>query len=96
MSGEGIKASFGQIAEAASSISSGATQVQQQLDDLKSQVDKTLAQWEGAAQGAYQASQAKWAQAAGDLQAVLAAIGTAVQQAGEAYQQAEQANTNRW
>ncbi|MET8756739.1 WXG100 family type VII secretion target [Lentzea sp. NPDC004782] len=92
----GIKATFGEIESAGSQISSGASQVQQQLDDLKAQVDKTLAAWEGSAQGAYQASQAKWAQAAGDLQAVLAAIGTAVQQAAEAYRTAEQQNTQRW
>ncbi|NKE61930.1 WXG100 family type VII secretion target [Lentzea sp. PSKA42] len=91
-----MKVGFAEIANAASSITSGASQVQGQLDDLQQQVTKTLAAWEGATQGAYQEAQAKWTQAATDLQEVLAAIGIAVQQAGEAYQAAEQKNTARW
>jgi len=91
-----IKVTFGEIQSAASSIQSGASQVQGQLDDLQQQVTKTLSAWEGSSSGAYQEAQAKWTQAATDLQEVLAAIGIAVQQAGEAYQAAEQKNTGRW
>uniref|UniRef100_UPI0039BF075E WXG100 family type VII secretion target n=1 Tax=Lentzea alba TaxID=2714351 RepID=UPI0039BF075E len=91
-----MRVGFGEIAAAAAEISSGASQVDQQLSDLKDQVTKTLAQWEGSNSGAYQQAQEKWAQAAADLQSVMAAIGTAVQQAGEAYQAAEKKNEGRW
>jgi early secretory antigenic target protein ESAT-6 len=91
-----IKASFGAISEAAATISSSSKAIDDLNDQLKSQVDKTLQNWEGSAGGEYQAAQAKWAQASADLNAVLAAIGTAVQQASEAYAQAEQTNAGRW
>jgi early secretory antigenic target protein ESAT-6 len=94
--GERMKIGFAEIATASQQISSGASQVQQQLDDLQTKVSSTLAQWEGSNQESYKAAQDKWSQAAADLQSVMAAIGTAVQQAGEAYQAAEQRNTARW
>ncbi len=91
-----IHASFATIANAASTISASSKTIDDLNDQLKAQVDKTLATWEGSAGGEYQAAQAKWAQASADLNAVLAAIGTAVQQASEAYAQAEQKNASRW
>ncbi|MCP2165807.1 WXG100 family type VII secretion target [Goodfellowiella coeruleoviolacea] len=91
-----IKVDFAVIGEAAGNISSAAQKVQQQLDDLKSRLQPVLAQWEGSASGAYQEAQQKWDTSAADIQQVLASIGTAVQQANEAYEQAERANQGRW
>lgn len=91
-----IEVSFGELANAASSISSQASQVQQQLDDLKQRLAPVIAQWDGAASGSYQEAQAKWDNSAADLQSVLASIGVAVQQATEAYEAAERTNQNRW
>jgi early secretory antigenic target protein ESAT-6 len=91
-----IKIDFGVLSGAAGDISSAASQVQQQLDDLKNQVRPVVAQWEGASSGAYQQAQQQWDTSAADLQQVLASIGTAVAQATEAYQQAEHQNTARW
>lgn len=91
-----IKATFAEISAAAATISNSSKAIDDLNDQLKAQVDKTLAAWEGASGEGYQAAQKKWADSSADLNAVLAAIGTAVQQASEAYAQAEQQNTARW
>ena len=94
--GDNVKVNFAELASAASSISSSAQQVQQQLEDLKQQVVKVMGSYEGAAAEAYQQKQAQWDTSAADLQAVLSSIGIAVRDAGEAYQSAEKANESRW
>ncbi|SFR09060.1 early secretory antigenic target ESAT-6 [Lentzea waywayandensis] len=91
-----LQVTFAEIAQASSTINSSATQIEGQLGDLKSEVQKTLAGYTGDAREAYEAAQRKWDEAAADLQAVLAAIGTAVGQAGEAYEAAEKQNLGRW
>jgi len=91
-----LQVTFAEIAQASSTISSSATQVDSQLDELRAEVVKTLAGYEGSAAEAYQAAQKLWDEAAADLQKVLAAIGTAVGQAGEAYEAAEKSNQARW
>lgn len=91
-----IGVNFAEIQQAASTITSQSKAVDQLLDDLKREVQRVLATWEGSATEAYQGAQAQWDTAAADLNAVLAAIGTAVQQAGEAYQNAENQNKGRW
>ncbi|GLZ30478.1 hypothetical protein Lesp02_26670 [Lentzea sp. NBRC 105346] len=95
MSGE-IKVGFGALASASSDINSAASTIEQQLGDIRGRVAKVLANYTGASADAYQAAQQKWDQAADDLQQVLASIGMAVGQAGEAYQQAERQNEGRW
>lgn len=92
----GIKVSFGALQSAAGSISSNAAKVQGSLDDLKSYLQPLVSTWMGAAAEAYNAHQAKWDAAAADLQQVLAAIGTAVNQAAEDYTAGERTNTARW
>lgn len=91
-----IKATFGEISAAASTIASSSKSIDDLNDQLRAKVTSTLAGWDGAAGEAYQAAQAKWDQASADLNQVLAAIGVAVQQASEAYSQAEQTNAGRW
>ena len=91
-----IKATFAEISAAAATISASSKAIDDLNDQLKAQVDKTLAGWVGSAGEGYQAAQKKWADSSADLNAVLAAIGTAVQQASEAYSQAEQTNQRRW
>jgi early secretory antigenic target protein ESAT-6 len=91
-----IKIEFGTMEALAGDIGTQASSLQSTLESLKSRIDPVIAQWEGATSGAYQASQAKWNQAAEDLQQVLAQIGTAVRAAGEAFEQGEKQNTNRW
>ncbi|MBB5954894.1 early secretory antigenic target protein ESAT-6 [Saccharothrix tamanrassetensis] len=91
-----IQVSFGALGAAASEISSQANQVQSQLDDLKGRLAPVIAQWEGGTSEAYQVIQKKWDDSAADIQQVLAAIGTAVASANDAYSAAESKNTARW
>jgi early secretory antigenic target protein ESAT-6 len=91
-----LKITFGELMSCSSQITSGAKQVEQQLNDLQAEVTKTLATWESSGSEAYKQAQDKWTQAATDLQAVLASIGSATMQAAEAYKAAEDANTRRW
>jgi len=91
-----IKVTFGGLEAAAASISSNAQKVQGSLDDLKSYLQPLVASWTGQAAEAYQVHQKQWDTAAADLQQVLAAIGTAVQRAGEDYLDGERNNAARW
>ncbi|MFD7653038.1 WXG100 family type VII secretion target [Actinosynnema sp. NPDC059797] len=91
-----IKVSFGEMSNAGSAIQSQANQVQSELDNLKSRLAPLIAQWDGGASTEYQARQKEWDEAAAGIQQVLASIATAVLQAGEAYQAAEQQNASRW
>lgn len=95
MTGE-IKATFGEISAAASTITSSSKAIDDLNDQLRNKVTSTLANWEGSAGEAYQGAQKAWDSASEDLNRVLASIGVAVQQASEAYQQAEQTNAGRW
>ncbi len=94
--GDMMAVNFAEIQQAASTITTQSKSVDELLDQLRGEVTKTLAGYTGAAAEAYQEQQTKWDTAAADLNAVLAAIGTAVQTAGESYQQAENQNKGRW
>ena len=91
-----IKVEFGQIAQAASTITTQSKEIDNVLDEIRAEVQRVLGSWDGEGSDTYKQSQEKWDRAAADLNAVLAAIGTAVQQAGEAYQAAEKQNVSRW
>lgn len=91
-----IKVSFGGLQAAAGNITTQANKVQGSLDDLKQYLQPLVAGWTGNASEQYNAHQAKWDTAAADLQAVLAAIGVAVQRAAEDYADGERANSARW
>jgi len=71
-----IKVDFGSLSGLADDIASQASTLQGTLEGLQGRIKPAIAQWEGNSGGAYAASQAKWDQAAEDLQQVLAQIGT--------------------
>ncbi|WP_033436748.1 WXG100 family type VII secretion target [Saccharothrix sp. NRRL B-16314] len=91
-----IKVSFAELGNAANDISSQASKVQSELDNLKDRLNPVIAQWQGGASEAYQQAQTAWDQSAAGLQQVLAQVGTAVAAATEAYQAAENKNRGRW
>lgn len=93
---EPIAVSFGEMSNASGEITGAAGKIEGQLGDLKARVDKVLAGYQGESADAYHAAQQAWDTAAADLQSVLNSIGIAVQQAGEAYAQAEKNNAGRW
>jgi 6 kDa early secretory antigenic target len=91
-----IKVTFGALEAARTDVSSTATRITTQLDDLKRFLAPLVATWEGQAATEYQARQRQWDTAAADLAAVLAQIGVALGTANDSYRQVEQANAARW
>lgn len=87
---------FGAINEAAMDTDSIATQISQQLEELKSYLSPLIASWSGEAAGDFQALQAKWDNSANDLNLVLRQVSQALRSAGEQYQATENANSSLW
>lgn len=73
-----------------------ASQIEQQLSDLKSYIAPLVATWSGEASTDYQALQAKWDASANDLNQVLRQMAQALRTAGENYQSTERANSQIW
>ena len=97
MSNEGrMLVTFGAINEAAMDTDSIASQIAQQLSDLKSYLSPLVATWSGTASSDFQALQAKWDTSAGDLNQVLRQISQALRVAAEEYQATENANSSIW
>ncbi|HXL16909.1 MAG TPA: WXG100 family type VII secretion target [Streptosporangiaceae bacterium] len=97
MSGDGhIQVTFGAVNEAAMDTDSIASQIAQQLSDLKAYLAPLVASWSGEASGEFQALQAKWDAGANDLNQVLRQISQALRVAAEQYQATEKANRSTW
>lgn len=97
MSGDApILVTFASINEAAMDADSIASQIEQQLNDLKSFLAPLVATWSGEASTDYQALQAKWDASAADLNQVLRQMAQALRTAGENYQATERTNSSIW
>jgi len=59
------------------------------LDGLNHELDARREQWSGSAQGAYLVARAQWDAALRDMRELLFAIGSAVDQANQAYRDAD-------
>jgi WXG100 family type VII secretion target len=94
--GDQIKVTFGAIDSAASDTDTIATQIDQQLDDLKAYIAPLVASWTGEASTDYQALQTKWDTSAAELNQILRQISTALRTSNENYNSAEQANKAVW
>jgi len=91
-----IKVSFGAVSNLASAIDGQVHQIEGQLEDLRSAINKLATTWEGGAQDAFRAVQGNWNSSADDLTQVLNKIAMAVHTAHDQYQQTETSNTNVW
>ena len=96
MSDGHISVTFGAINEAAMDTDSVASQIAQQLSDLKAYLAPLVATWSGSASSDFQALQAKWDGSATDLNQVLRQIAQALRSAGETYQSTERTNSSIW
>jgi len=97
MSGDGsILVTFGAVNEAAMDTDGVASQIAQQLSDLKAYLAPLVASWSGEASSEFQALQAKWDGSANDLNQVLRQMSQALRLAGEQYQATEKANSSTW
>lgn len=97
MSNDGhMLVTFGSISEAAMDTDSIATQIAQQLGDLKSYLAPLVATWSGEASTDFQALQTKWDSSAGDLNQVLRQISQSLRTAADNYLTTERTNTSIW
>lgn len=97
MSGDGhVLVTFGSINEAAMDADSIATQIAQQLSDLKSYLAPLVGTWSGEASTEFQALQAKWDASATDLNQVLRQISQSLRTAGDNYLKTERTNSSIW
>lgn len=94
--GDQIKVTFGAIDSAASDTDTIATQIDQQLDDLKAYIAPLVATWTGEASTDYQALQTKWDTSAAELNQILRQIAITLRTSNENYNSAEQANKAVW
>jgi 6 kDa early secretory antigenic target len=97
MSGDGhIQVTFGAVNEAAMDTDSIASQIAQQLGDLKTYLAPLVASWSGEASSDFQALQAKWDASANDLNQVLRQISQSLRSAGDNYLNTERSNKQIW
>jgi early secretory antigenic target protein ESAT-6 len=94
--GGNIFVTFGAVSGAQADVSTTATNLNQQLADLKAYLRPLVASWTGAASTDYQAKQAQWDQAQQELNDILARIATALGQAHSNYTSAETTNRQMW
>lgn len=97
MSGDGhIQVTFGAVNEAAMDTDAIASQIAQQLSDLKTYLAPMVASWSGEASSDFQALQAKWDASADDLNQVLRQISQSLRTAGDNYLNTERSNKQIW
>lgn len=96
MADDMVLVTFTALANAAQAIQTTSNSLNSKLDELQSELAPITATWTGAAAEGYGVQQKKWDQAQQDLTAVLRAIGTAVEQAHQAYTTTESQNARSW
>jgi WXG100 family type VII secretion target len=93
---ERIKVTFGSMEQLAGDIRGQVAAIEGNLNDLGQQIRNLEQDWAGGASEGFQATKAKWFDAADGLRQVLARIETAVVQSTAGYGQAESKNAARW
>lgn len=96
MSGDYTRAVFGSLAQGESDFARIYAQVQQTTQTLESQLNSSLAQWDGQAKDAYAIAKAKWQAAEANMAAVLNNLRTVAGEANVNYQGVEASNASLW
>ena len=91
-----IIVTFQSISEASQNTKATASYMNQELDQLKSDLSQLKSIWDGQAAVDYKALQAKWDTATADLNQILADISMALDQAHSLYLETEQTNASVW
>jgi early secretory antigenic target protein ESAT-6 len=81
------------LQKASADIQGALTTLHNQLGQLERDAAPLVAAWSGDAREAYDARQAKWRQAAGDLSSILRDIKQAIDESAADYQRTEHRNT---
>jgi 6 kDa early secretory antigenic target len=87
---------FGALQQASADIQKAVSTMQSQLDDIERAAGPLVSTWEGDAQQAYAARQAKWRSASQDLTQILQNIKSAVDQSCQDYVDTEKQATQRF
>jgi early secretory antigenic target protein ESAT-6 len=97
MAGDGmLLVNFGALQQAVGDINKAVSTMQSQLDQLARDAGPLVQTWDGEAQQAYQARQAKWTAASNDLTHILQNIKSAVEASAEDYISTEKQATQRF
>ena len=91
-----IKYDFGQISNTASDMRSSAARINGQLAELRDMIKPMTDTWEGTAAEIYRAHQAKWDQAAEDLNLILNQIADTVEEGNNQMMAVNTAAANSW
>lgn len=91
-----ILVTFAAVNEAAMDTDGVASQIAQQLGDLKAYLAPLVASWSGEASSEFQALQAKWDMSATDLNQVLRQMSQSLRTAGDNYLNTERTNSKIW
>lgn len=91
-----IKYDFAQIANASEDMRASAARINGDLNELKQMLQPMVQTWEGTASTAYQAHQAKWDQAAADLNQILNQIAQVVEDGNSTMLAVNNAAANSW
>jgi early secretory antigenic target protein ESAT-6 len=87
---------FSGMDNTAAGISGKAKTLEARIQQMENDLKPMQASWDGAARDAYHAAQLRWDTAARDLNAILNAVGIAVNESGTGYRDTERLNTNAW
>ena len=87
-----LKVNYGALSTASADINTGATGIQNPLDQMDSELQQLQTNWEGDAQQAYQVAKAKWTEGMTGMRDVLARISVLVEQANQDYNSTDHHN----
>jgi WXG100 family type VII secretion target len=96
MTSDYTRAVFGSLAQGEADFARIYAQVQQTTQTLESQLNSSLAQWDGAAREAYGVARAKWQAAEANMAAVLNNLRAVAGEANANYQVTEASNAGLW
>ncbi|MBF0581390.1 MULTISPECIES: WXG100 family type VII secretion target [Corynebacterium] len=91
-----IHYNFASIGQAADDINSTSQRINGILEDLKSDLQPLVAEWEGESATSYQAAQKKWDNSAQDLNVVLGEVSRAVRESNDRMSQINTNAANSW
>jgi early secretory antigenic target protein ESAT-6 len=97
MAGDGmLLVNFGQLQQGVADIAKAVGKMQADLDQLQQDARPLVESWDGTAQQAYAARQAKWTAASNDLTQILQNIKQALETSAEDYVNTEKQATQRF
>lgn len=91
-----IRAGFGDLAGLVSRIDRTSSEIESELDTMRSAIAKLAKEWTGGASDAFQQKIAEWNRAADDLHEALRRLGRIVDTTHSNYRSAVTTNTRMW